>query len=73
MKTIMINGTYERVSDEIAHLRVRAGAKYVPKSEWKINVRNIPSEEKIVETIKAEKTKSAKVEKRLKLKEKQRA
>ena len=73
MKTIMINGAYERVSDEIAHLRVKAGAKYVPKSEWKINIRNIPSETQVVETAKAEKTKTSKVEKRLKLKQKQRA
>lgn len=73
MKTIIVNGTYERVSDEIARLRVSAGAKYAPKSEWKSQVRDIQSEEKIVETVKAEKIKTAKVEKRLKLKQKQRA
>ena len=72
MKTIIVNGTYERVSDEIARLRVSAGAKYVPKSEWKLNVRNLETEAEVVESVKAEKTKTAKVEKRLKLKQKQR-
>ena len=73
MKTIMINGTYERVSDEIAHLKVRSGAKYVPKSEWKVNVRDVkqPEEQKVQE-IKSEKTKSKKAEKRSQLKQKQR-
>ena len=36
MKTIFKNGTYERVSNEIAEQEVKfKRAAYAPKSEWK--------------------------------------
>lgn len=73
MKTILKNGEYLRVTDEVGEQQVKIGAKFVSKSEWKINVRDVKiSEEQVVEEVKGEKTKSKKVEKHLKLKEKQR-
>ena len=40
MKTILENGTYKRVSDEVAEKRVRSGAaEYAPKSKWKAQER----------------------------------
>lgn len=41
MKTILINGDYLRVTNEVAEREVQfRGAKYVPKSDWKKNVRD---------------------------------
>jgi hypothetical protein len=74
MKTIFRNGTYERVSDEVADHEVRVGhAKYAPKSEWKKNVRDVQkSVEVTVADAKGKETKSKKAEKAAKLKAKQR-
>jgi hypothetical protein len=42
MKTILSNGVYDRVTDEVADHEVKMGrAKFVPKSEWKKNVRDV--------------------------------
>lgn len=42
MKTILSNGAYQRVTDEVADHEVKMGrAKFVPKSEWKKNVRDV--------------------------------
>lgn len=74
MKTILSNGTYQRVSDEVADHEVRFGrAKFAPKSEWKLKVRDIQKsvDVKVAEE-KGEKTKSKKAEKAAKLKAKQR-
>jgi hypothetical protein len=74
MKTIFKNGAYERVSDEVAEISVRhQGAKYVSKSEWKLNARNITKSETVIEAeSKGEVTKSKKAKKAAKLREKQR-
>jgi TfoX/Sxy family transcriptional regulator of competence genes len=73
MKTILSNGTYLRVSDEVADREVAFGrAKFTPKSEWKKNVRDIKVEAVVVTEEKGEKTKSKKAEKARKLKAKQR-
>ena len=72
MKTILKNGTYQRVSNEVAEREVAKGAKFVPKSEWKQNVRDV--QKVIVATEEVEqkqKTKSKKAEKRAKIKERQ--
>lgn len=78
MKTIFSNGTYQRVSNEVAASEVSFNrAKYAPKSEWKTNVRDTritsASETVIVAEVKGEVTKSKKAEKSSKLKAKQRA
>lgn len=74
MKTILSNGAYKRVSNEMADTEVSFGrAKYAPKSEWKKNVRDTKSEETAVAEAKGETTKSKKAEKAAKLKAKQRA
>ena len=40
MKTILENGTYKRVSDEVAEKKVINGtAEYAPKSKWKAQER----------------------------------
>ena len=72
MKTILKNGEYLRVSEEVAEIQVRGGAKYVPKSEWKINVRDTKTEAAEEQEVKSKKTKSKKAEKRSQLKQKQR-
>ena len=73
MKTILSNGIYKRVNNEVADHEVRFGrAKFVPKSEWKKNIRDAKSEEVIIAETKGEKTKSKKAEKAAKLKAKQR-
>jgi len=73
MKTILKDKTYMRVSEEIAEQEVRFGrAKYVSKSEWKLNFRDIKSEEVTIAEQKGEITKSKKAEKAAKLKAKQR-
>lgn len=73
MKTILKDKAYMRVSDEVAEQEVRFGkAKYVSKSEWKSNFRNIKSEEVTIAEQKGEVTKSKKAIKAAKLKEKQR-
>ncbi|NBW57902.1 hypothetical protein EBR43_09035, partial [bacterium] len=75
MKTIYRNGTYERVSDEVAGHEVAFGrAKYAAKSEWKTNVRDTQKSAEVTEAdAKGEVTKSKKAEKAAKLKAKQRA
>ena len=41
MKTIFKNGTYQRVSDEVAEKKVnKEGWNFVPKSEWKEKIRD---------------------------------
>ena len=46
MKTITKNDSYERVTDEVADVRIKTGWKFCPKSEWKKNVRDSGTEEK---------------------------
>ena len=73
MKTILRNGVYERVNNEVADHEVSFGrAKFVPKSEWKKNVRDVKSEQVVIAETKGEITKSKKAEKAAKLKAKQR-
>lgn len=72
MKTIFKNGTYLRVSDEVAEKEFQSGtATYASKSEWKRNVRDaLTVKEKIDADVKSE-TKEKKLKKALKLKNKQ--
>ena len=76
MKTIFKNGTYERVSNEVADYEVRVGkAKYTSKIEWKKNTRSIVSVKSEATTEaeqKGEHTKSNKTIKAAKFKAKQR-
>jgi hypothetical protein len=74
MKTILKNGTYERVSNEVAEHEVRMGrAKYASKIDWKKTTRNLPKPETVtVAEQKGEKTKSEKAIRSAKLKAKQR-
>ena len=76
MKTIFKNGTYERVSNEVADYEVRMGkAKYASKIDWKKNTRstvNIKSETVTEAEQKGEHTKSKKAMKAAKFKSKQR-
>jgi len=74
MKTILTNGVYKRVDNEVADYEVRMGrATFAPKSEWKTNVRNVAKPEKVaVASVKGQETKNKKAEKAAKLKEKQR-
>lgn len=76
MKTIFKNGTYERVSEEVADYEVKVGnARYASKSDWKKNVRDVvvTKSETVVEAEqKGEKTKSKKAIKSAKFKSKQR-
>lgn len=66
MKTILSNGSYERVKEEIADTEVKFGrAKFVPKTEWKKNVRDVErarrvEAEKAKAEAKAEKAKNSK-------------
>lgn len=72
MKTIFKNGTYQRVSNEVAEKEVKFGsAKFAPKSEWKSSVRGIL--EAKPEGAVTEKVKSKKAEKRSKIKNAQRS
>jgi hypothetical protein len=49
MKTVLRNGSYERVSDDQAELLVKRNlATYAPKSEWKRTVRDAHRIEKEV-------------------------
>ena len=76
MKTIFSNGTYSRVSDEMAATEVSfRRATYAPKSEWKRTVRDVTktvSETVVVAEVKGEVTKSKKAAKAAKLKKQQR-
>lgn len=73
MKTILRNGVYERVNNEVADHEVSFGrAKFAPKSEWKKNVRDVKSEQVVIAETKGEITKSKKAEKAARLKAKQR-
>jgi hypothetical protein len=72
MKTIFKNGTYERVSDEVAEQKIKQGFKFVSKQEWKKNWRDIQKVETPPEVVIANETKSEKkLQRRKKLKEKQ--
>lgn len=75
MKTIFSNGTYQRVSNEVADHEVKMGrAEYAPKTAWKQNVRDVQKSAAVtVAETKGEVTKSKKAEKAAKLKAKQRA
>ena len=75
MKTIFSNGTYHRVSNEVADHEVKMNrAKYASKSDWKKNVRDTQkSQEVTIAEAKGSETKSRKAEKSAKLKAKQRA
>ena len=74
MKTIFKNGTYERVSNEIAEQEVKfKRAAYAPKSEWKASARSVKTEKQEENQTKGDKTKSKKAERASKLKAKQRA
>ena len=45
MKTVFKDGTWDRVDDKTGDLRVSSqGWKFVPKSEWKKNVRDYEKE-----------------------------
>ena len=74
MKTIFKNGTYERVSNEVAEHEVKVGkAKYASKMDWKKTTRSLPKSETVtVAEQKGEKTKSEKAIRSAKLKAKQR-
>ena len=73
MKTIFKNGTYDRVSEEVAESQVKYnGWKYVPKSEWKTATRVPVVEAQVEQAEKKEKTLSKKAQRRINLKEKQR-
>jgi len=74
MKTIFKNGTYERLSNEVAEHEVKMGrAKYASKIDWKKNVRNTAKAEVVVEAEeKGEKTKSKKAIKAANFKARQR-
>lgn len=73
MKTIFKDGAYDRVDNEVGEVRVKyQGWKFVPKTEWKKNVRDIKTESQEVQETKKEETISKKAERRQKLKEKQR-
>jgi hypothetical protein len=41
MKTIFKGEVYDRVDDATAEAKVKVGWKFVPKSEWKKNVRDV--------------------------------
>lgn len=70
MKTIFKNGTYERVSNEVAELKISKGWKFVPKQEWKQNFRDIKNS--TPEVVVEEKVKSdKKLQRRKTLKSKQ--
>ena len=75
MKTVLKqNGRYERMEDDAAKSEVSfRGGKYVSKLEWKQNSRDVRVVEQSPEVLeKNNKAKSKKIEKRLKLKSKQR-
>lgn len=73
MKTIFKDGVYDRVDNEVGELRVKSqGWKFVPKEEWKKNVRGYKTETQVVETEKKEVTMSKKAARRLAIKSKQR-
>jgi hypothetical protein len=69
MKTIFKNGSYERVSNEIAKREVKfKRATYASKSEWKSSTRSIKSENQEVIQSKDNQAKSKKAERSSKLK-----
>jgi len=46
MKTIFKNDEYQRVDNETADIKVKVnGWKFVPKSEWKANIRDLTKSE----------------------------
>lgn len=56
MKTVAKDDKILRLSDLDAEVKVRAGWKFIPKSEWKSKVRDVNKEEKsTTEKIKKEK------------------
>ena len=69
MKTLKLNDKIIRVSDNDTNRFLKVGYTFVPKSEWKTKVRDA---NKVVATeVKAEAVVDKKLNKRLKLKEKQ--
>ena len=70
MKTILKNGTYERVSNEVADYEVKVGkAKYASKMDWKKTTRSVAKPEAVsVAEQKGEQTKSEKAIKAAKFK-----
>lgn len=57
MKTILSDGVYQRVTEEVADHEVKFGrAKFAPKTEWKKNVRDVEKARRA----EAEKTKKSK-------------
>lgn len=74
MKTILKNGTYQRVTDSDAERLVSIGvAKYVPKSEYKTQA-SIPTKGAVQVNLEEKASKNAKQLNRIaKLKSKQRA
>ena len=45
MKTIIKDGTYVRVSNQEAEMKIKAGWSFCSKSDWKKNVRDFGREE----------------------------
>jgi len=72
MKTIKNKKTGEikRVDDKTADFEVGLSWEFIPKSEWKKD-RPVISEKQNIETAKKEESKNKKLEKREKLKQKQ--
>jgi hypothetical protein len=69
MKTLKLNDKIIRVADNDTNRFLKVGYTFVPKSEWKTKVRDA---NKVVATeVKAEAVVDKKLNKRLKLKEKQ--
>jgi hypothetical protein len=69
MKTLKLNDKIIRVADNDTNRFLKVGYTFVPKSEWKTKVRDA---NKVVATeVKAETVIDKKLNKRLKLKEKQ--
>ena len=72
MKTILKNGTYQRVSNEVAEREVAKGARFVSKTEWKINVRDLQKTQVPSEVVEQQqKVKSKKAQRKAKFAENQ--
>ena len=72
MKTILKNGTYQRVSNEVAEREVAKGARFASKTEWKINVRDLQKTQVPSEVVEQQqKVKSKKAQRKAKFAEKQ--
>jgi len=72
MKTILKNGTYQRVSNEVAEREVAKGARFASKTEWKINVRDLQKTQVPSEVVEQQqKVKSKKAQRKAKFAENQ--